>query len=68
MQSFARKEIEWAADAIAEAAKQLKHAAGMEAASQIERGLSALRSEQFQSISEKLAKAAANGDKRIAIR
>ena len=67
MQSFARKEIEWASDAISDVAGQLEHVAGT-AETQAERGLSALRSEQFRSIAERLAKAAADGDKRIAIR
>lgn len=67
MQTFTRIEIEWTAQELAKIAEQMKRAAGMEAATDIERGLLALRSEQYQSIAEKFATAAANGDKRIAI-
>ena len=67
MQSFRKREIEWAAEAVAGIAKQLAYSAEI-AETDIARGLSRLRSEQLRSIAERLAKAAADGDKRIAIR
>ena len=67
MQSFSKREIEWAAQAISEAAGQMEIASEA-AATRIERGLARLRAEQFQVIAGKLAQAAAAGDKRIAIR
>ena len=67
MQSFRKREIEWAAEAAAGIAKQLAYSAET-AGTDIVRGLSRLRSEQLRSIAERLAKAAADGDKRIAIR
>ena len=67
MQSFTKREIEWTAEAVAGIAKQLAYS-GETAEADIVRGLSRLRSEQLQSISERLTAAAANNDKRIAIR
>lgn len=68
MQSFKKREIEWAADAIAGVAGQMENYAGLETTADINRGLSILRAEQLRSIAGRLAKAAADGDKRIAIR
>ena len=68
MQSFTRKEIEWTAQEIARTAGQLQHTGEKPAVTEIERGLCRLRSEQFRSIAERLAAAAAGGDRRIAIR
>lgn len=68
MQSFTKRELEWTAEAVAGIAGQMEHYAGLETTAGINRGLSILRSEQFRSIAERLAKAAADGDKRIAIR
>lgn len=67
MQSFTKQEIAWTATAVAGIAKQMAYS-GETAETDIVRGLSRLRSEQLQSISERLAAAAANNDKRIAIR
>ena len=66
MQSFTKIEIQLTADTLTTVAEQLERDTGT-AETQIERGLSALRSEQLKSIAGKLA-AAADGDKRIAIR
>ena len=67
MQTFTKTEIGWAVEAIAGIAGQMeRHAETAE--TDIVRGLSRLRSEQLHSIAERLAKAAADGDKRIAIR
>ena len=68
MQSFAKREIEWAAEAVAGIAGQMERYAGLETTADINRGLSMLRAEQLRSIAGRLAKAAAAGDKRIAIR
>lgn len=68
MQSFFRREIEWTAQELAKEADQLKRIGEMTAATEMERELCALRAEQFQSISDRLAAAVANGDRRIAIR
>ena len=68
MQSFKKREIEWAAEAVAGIAGQMERYAGLDTTAGINRGLSILRAEQLRSIAGKLAKAAANGDKRIAIR
>lgn len=68
MQSFDRKEIEWAAKALAEDADRLERIGAMGAATDAERELCLLRAEQYRSIAERLAAAAANGDRRIAIR
>ena len=67
MQSFTKKEIEWIAREIADAAERLKQVRGT-AETQLERSLCTLRAEQFQIIAEKLSAVVANGDKRIAIR
>lgn len=67
MQSFTKQEIEWTSEAVAGIAKQLAYS-GEAAETDIVRGLSRLRSEQLQSISERLTAAAENNDKRIAIR
>lgn len=67
MQSFTKEEIKWAARELAESAERMKRD-GETATARIERGLYKLRAEQFGSISERLAAALANGDKRIAIR
>lgn len=68
MQSFSRQEIAWATQEMSNKAGILEHIGETADASGIERGLHRLRSEQFRSIAERLAAAAANGDKRIAIR
>ena len=68
MQSFSRQEIAWAAREMANKAKLLERTGGTADATDIERGLYQLRAEQFRSIAERLAKAAADGDKRIAVR
>ena len=67
MHSFTKIEIEWTAEAAAGIAKQMAYSAEI-AETDIARGLNRLRSEQLRSIAERLAKAAADGDKRIAIR
>ena len=67
MQSFTKKEIEWIAREIANAAERLKQVRGT-AETQLECSLCTLRAEQFQIIAEKLSAVVANGDKQIAIR
>ena len=68
MQLFSTQEIKWIAREMARRAACLEQAGGKANAARIERGLCRLRSEQFQGIAERLAAAAENGDKRIAIR
>ena len=68
MQSFTKREIEWTAEAAAGIAGQMERYAGLETTADINRCLSMLRAEQLRNIAERLAKAAADGDKRIAIR
>ena len=68
MQSFSRQEIAWTAQEMANKAELLECTGETADATDIERGLYQLRAEQFRSIAERLAKAAADGDKRIAIR
>ena len=68
MQSFSRQEIAWAAREMFDKAGLLERTGETADATDIERGLSMLRAEQFRSIAERLAKAAAGGDKRIAVR
>ena len=67
MQSFTKIELEWTAQELEKAARRLERYGAM-SATDVERGLSSLRAEQLRSIAEKLAKAAADGDKRISIR
>ena len=52
---------------MSEASDRLKQAAEV-AAAEIERGLCLLRAEQFRGIAERLAAAAKDGDRRIAVR
>lgn len=66
MQTFTKRELECAADAVAGIAKQLTYT-NKTAVSNMERSLSRLRAEQLQSISDRLIAAVANGDKQIAI-
>lgn len=66
MQSFSTKEIEWAAQAVDEEANRLRRAT--ETAPAAERVPYLLRAEQLRTIAKKLATAAANGNRRIAIR
>ena len=68
MQSFSRQEIAWADREMSDKAGLLERTGGKADATDIERGLHRLRAEQFRSIAERLAKAAADGDKRIAVR
>lgn len=68
MQFLYKAELAWTAKALAEKADQLKRFSEMAATTDIERGSYQLRAEQLQSIAERLAAAAAGGDKRIAIR
>ena len=68
MQMLYRTELAWTAKALTEKADQLKRLSGMAEATDIERGSYQLRAEQLQSIAERLAAAATDGDKRIAIR
>lgn len=68
VQSFSRQEIAWAAREMSDKAGLLERTDGTADATDIERGLSRLRAEQFRSIAERFAKAAADGDKRIAVR
>ena len=68
MQSFTRKEIEWTAREMADKAGEMERIGEAGGATEIERGLARLRAEQYAAIADKLARAAADGDKRIAIR
>lgn len=68
MQSFTKQEIAWAAQEMDDKAGILEHICETADATDMERAWFRLRSEQFRSIAERLAKAAASGDKRIAIR
>ena len=68
MQSFTKQEIAWTAQEMDNKAGILEHIGETADTTDIERGLYRLRAEQFRSIAGKLAKAAADGDKRIAVR
>ena len=68
MQSFTKIEIRWIAQEMSDKAGILDHIGEASDAPDAERAWYRLRSEQFRSIANRLAKAATNGDKRIAIR
>ena len=68
MQSFTKIEIGWIAEEMSDKAVLLENFGEASDTPDIERGLYRLRAEQFRSIAGKLAAAAADGDKRIAIR
>ena len=68
MQSFTKIEIRWIAQEMSDKAGILDHIGEASDATDAERAWYRLRSEQFRSIAERLAKSAADGDKRIAIR
>lgn len=68
MQSFTKTEISWIAGEMSGKAGLLEHIGETSDATDTERAWYRLRSEQFQGIADRLAKAVADGDKRIAIR
>ena len=68
MQSFTKIEIRWIAQEMSDKAGILDHIGEESDATDAERAWYRLRSEQFRGIAERLAKSAADGDKRIAIR
>ena len=68
MQTFTKIEIGWIAQEMSSKAGILNHIGEASDATDAERAWYRLRSEQFRSIAGRLAKTAADGDKRIAIR
>ena len=68
MQSFSKAEIMWISEEMKKLSGQREYMSQMAAVTEMDRALCRLRSEQFASISDRLAKAVENGDHRIEIR